>query len=546
MTMSDSVNATDWLRQIRTENDIRIALRDSEGLIAPAELEASLGESDEKHTFELATPSEGVDTRHRVRFSEDENQLQHEEWYRYIFKLDSNPDTEFLLEIRAESHSGSIPIEALTISESEIAEFFDHPSVKSASENRVAGLTQQKQQLRRFLEAENSDWGLSNQAGVLLEGPPGTGKTELVIETCEELFGGLPVTISGPEILNKWVGESERLLREKFREARESSSQVLYIDEIDAIARSRSEATQDHSAQLVAQLLVLLDGIDAKTENAPKVVASTNLADVLDPALLRPGRLGNQPITFPRPGRLERKAIFHHYFEQIRTSERGRIGTDLRGIVGNPQESDQLEDLVSATESYTGADIEDVIIAAVSELKANAEQNTPELEISDIYHQIDEREIQTETPSMSEEAIDDTRDRIVQLNGEGQVAQLQEPITSDIAKSVANAWQQHINDTSEEFILRTVEANQLLGSSTTETHDRVITVFQHDSDTRLCLCILDFPSIARAANHTPSADVVLEAIHEQLIRWEEENLLMYRQVDDDQSYLAAEHLEVSY
>lgn len=245
--------------------------------------------------------------------------------------------------------------------------------------NRVAGLDEERKDLETFLESDDEDWGLSEPTGLLLEGPPGTGKTELVMEVCEELYGSIPVTISGPEILSKWVGESERLLREKFTEARRrDDNKVLYIDELDAIAQSRSESSDSYSAQLVAQLLVLLDGVEAKEqreadEDPLKVVASTNLAEVVDPALRRPGRLGSRPIQFGRPSRSAREAILHHYLEQVWASADGSLDPGLTDFVktGN---SEAVSDLVNETKQFTGAEIEDVVQDAVQRVQDRGRQ----------------------------------------------------------------------------------------------------------------------------------------------------------------------------
>lgn len=246
-------------------------------------------------------------------------------------------------------------------------------------EFNVVGLTDNRARLKQFLRDTGEEWGIAPQAGLLLEGPPGTGKTELVMEVCREEYGTVPVTISGPEILSRWVGESERILRERFKQAENADAPVLYIDEIDAIARSRNEATQDHTAQIVAQLLVLLDGIDAKNREHPvKVIASTNMADLLDPALVRPGRLGS-PIEFTPLFGDDALAVLHRYLEPIHSN--GRLGDSLGTFVKNASVAGITDSVREQIEmqGLTGADIEQIVQEGVREAREDSGSNPGEL-----------------------------------------------------------------------------------------------------------------------------------------------------------------------
>lgn len=146
--------------------------------------------------------------------------------------------------------------------------------------------------------------GIDPPKGILLYGPPGSGKTLLAKAVANESAAYF-ISVNGPEIMNKYYGESEARLREIFEEARQHAPSIIFIDEIDAIAPRREEVHGEVEKRVVAQLLALMDGLEPR-ENII-VIGATNVPNMLDPALRRPGRFDRE-IEFPVPdknGRLE-------------------------------------------------------------------------------------------------------------------------------------------------------------------------------------------------------------------------------------------------
>jgi len=176
--------------------------------------------------------------------------------------------------------------------------------------------------------------------GVLLFGPPGTGKTLLAKAIATESEANF-ISIKGPELLSKYVGESERAIRETFRKARQAAPAIIFFDEIDSIVPVRGVSFDSGvTERVVSQILTELDGLE-ELKNVV-VVAATNRPDMVDPALLRPGRLDR--FIFIRPPDLrERAAIFDIH---------------LRGKPLSPDVD--IEKLAQMTEGYVGADIEAV------------------------------------------------------------------------------------------------------------------------------------------------------------------------------------------
>ncbi len=198
--------------------------------------------------------------------------------------------------------------------------------------------------------------------GILLYGPPGTGKTLLAKAVATESEANF-IAVKGPEFLNKWVGESEKAVRETFRKARQASPCVIFMDEIDSIAPERGTGGDSNvTERVISQMLTEMDGLEGL--NNVVVIAATNRPDIMDPALLRPGRF-DKSIYIGPPDKESRKSIFG-----IHTGKRP-MGEDV-----------DLDDLAGRTEGCTGADIaaicNEAVMNAVRRLVADGKMPTEE------------------------------------------------------------------------------------------------------------------------------------------------------------------------
>ncbi|MCG2870781.1 MAG: CDC48 family AAA ATPase [Sulfolobales archaeon] len=207
----------------------------------------------------------------------------------------------------------------------------------------IGGLEDVKEELREIVEYplkfRDAYEALSIEVpkGVLLFGPPGTGKTLLAKAVATE-SGANFIAVRGPEVLSKWVGESEKAIREIFRKARQAAPTVVFFDEIDAVAPARGMGIDTGvTERIVNQLLAEMDGIE-KLENVV-IIAATNRPDILDPALLRPGRF-DRLIYVPPPDKQARLEILKVHTRKVALDE------DV-----------SLEELAERTEGYTGADL---------------------------------------------------------------------------------------------------------------------------------------------------------------------------------------------
>jgi transitional endoplasmic reticulum ATPase len=175
--------------------------------------------------------------------------------------------------------------------------------------------------------------GIEAPKGVLLHGPPGTGKTLLAKAVANESNSHF-ISISGPEIMSKFYGESEARLREIFKEAREKAPSIIFVDEIDSIAPKREEVTGEVERRVVSQLLSVMDGLEARGKVV--VIAATNRPNALDPALRRPGRFDREiEIRVPdKRARLEVLQIHTRNMPLDKDVDQDRIAAVTHGFVG--------------------------------------------------------------------------------------------------------------------------------------------------------------------------------------------------------------------
>ena len=218
--------------------------------------------------------------------------------------------------------------------------------IPNASWEDIGGLEEIKEELREAVEWPLKYPKLFEKAGIrplngiLLFGPPGCGKTLLAKAIANESKSNF-IAIKGPEIFSKWVGESERAVREIFRKARQAAPSIIYFDEIDAISAGRGAYESTHTfASIVNQILVEMDGIENR--KGIVTIASTNRPDIVDPAFLRPGRF-DRLIYVKEPDFEARMKILEVHTKNMPLAE------DV-----------SLKEIAQNTVGYSGADLENV------------------------------------------------------------------------------------------------------------------------------------------------------------------------------------------
>ncbi|MEL0209409.1 MAG: CDC48 family AAA ATPase, partial [Novosphingobium sp.] len=250
--------------------------------------------------------------------------------------------TQIRLTVVSTSPKGVVHIDENT--EVELRPEYEEPRSSRADVNYddVGGMGDTIRQLREMVELPLrypelfTRLGVDPPKGVLLHGPPGTGKTRLARAVANESDASF-FTINGPEIMGSAYGESEKRLREVFEEATREAPAIVFIDEIDSIAPKRSEVQGEAEKRLVAQLLTLMDGLQARSNLV--VIAATNRPDAIDEALRRPGRFDRE-IVVGVPDESGRREI---------------IGIHTRGM---PLAEDvDLKELARTTHGFVGADL---------------------------------------------------------------------------------------------------------------------------------------------------------------------------------------------
>jgi len=232
--------------------------------------------------------------------------------------------------------------------------FIENPDVKW---EQVGGLAEVKRELMEAVEWPMKypelyeKLGHKMPRGILLHGPSGTGKTLMAKAVATQSEANF-VSVRGPELLSKWVGESERGIREIFKRARQSAPCVIFFDEIDSIAPIRGAGGETVvTERVVSQLLTELDGME--NMHGVVVLAATNRADMIDPALLRPGRF-DKIIQIPLPDKESRKSILEINCEDIPVAD------------SNGPDKIDYEKLAEMTDGLSGADVASIANTAVS------------------------------------------------------------------------------------------------------------------------------------------------------------------------------------
>lgn len=271
--------------------------------------------------------------------------------------------------------------------------------------NDIGGLEEVKERLKEAVEwplkkpEVFKKLGIRPPKGILLYGPPGTGKTLLAKAVAKESEANF-ILINGPSLLSKWVGESEKAVREIFRKARQTSPTIIFFDEIDSLVPRRNQGSDSKvSERVVNQVLTEIDGLESL--NDVVIIGASNRPDIIDPALLRQGRF-DRLILIPSPDVESRKMIFEIYLRRMPLAK----GVDVNL-------------LAEKTEGYVGADIEGVCReAAMVALRENID--TSEVSLTHF-----EQALEIVKPSIDSE-IEETYEQLENYFSKARAKQIKE------------------------------------------------------------------------------------------------------------------------
>ena len=245
--------------------------------------------------------------------------------------------------------------------------------VPNVSWDDVGGLDELKEELKEAVEwpikyKDAYDYvNVEAPKGILLHGPPGTGKT-LIAKALAKMTESNFISIKGPELLSKWVGESEKGVREIFRKARQAAPCIIFLDEVDALVPRRGSGGSDShvTENVVSQILTEIDGLEEL--NNVLIIGATNRLDIVDEALLRPGRF-DRIIKVPNPDEKGRQHIF-----EIHTKKKP-LASDVK-----------ISEIVKITDDFSGAEIAAVAnraaIAALKRYVSGKSKNVKEIKIT--------------------------------------------------------------------------------------------------------------------------------------------------------------------
>lgn len=276
--------------------------------------------------------------------------------------------------------------------------------VPDISYEEVGGLEDAKEHVQEAVEwplnheTAFEHFGTDAPSGVLLYGPPGTGKT-LLAKAVANASDSNFISVKGPELLNKYVGESEKGVREIFKKARQNAPTVIFFDELDALAMERgSETGSNVSERVVSQMLTELDGLEELKD--VKVIAATNRPDMIDKALLRPGRL-DKLVSVPLPNEEAREEIFNIHTKDMPLAD-----------------NIDMKTLASKTNQYSGSDIEAVCReASMIAMRRYVKEDGENLEDREVQLEDFEEALDQIVPSLTEEDIEEYKQIQKQVGG---------------------------------------------------------------------------------------------------------------------------------